>query len=1394
MNPRHSSVLRSLVLLLVLTCCSVLPAQTLLVQDDVVTRETISATTITLAGRGELLVTGSGDPLPGCTVHFNSPDAWLRLPAVLPSAVQSTLLSRFRVSGANAVPGTNLRIVQHTQGAVVMAHGDDFPAFEAFDARSFAGSRKLLYPYAEYDGTSLGRMDAAIQSFRLRRGYMATVATAENGTGTSRVYIAQDGDLEVGRLPDSLENAIRFVRIFPWRWVSKKGFAGNIGGNLRPAWWYNWNLDQNSSLNREYVAIRQTRWWPGLDQNWKTRGINHLLGYNEPDHPDQANLSVSEAIAGWPDLLGTGLRVGAPAITDGGKAWLTDFMSRANAAGLRVDFVPVHYYRSYWTAADPDGATTQFYNFLKDIYDTVKRPLWITEFNNGANWTSGPDPTYAQQAATVGKMIEMLDSTPFVERYAIYNWVEDVRRVVWDDGWPTAAGEVYRDKASPLSYRQEMADAGTGNSARYDFDGDAHDSWGHGQDAMMAGAPTFTSGRSGQAILLDGDDYLQLSPRIADTTNFTFAAWVLWNGGGNWQRIFDFGADTSNYLALTPKAGSAGGLRFLMRNGGSEQQLNAPALATGTWTHIAVTINGDTGRLFVNGLPVNTNTAMTIDPVDVGTRFNFLGRSQFSADPLFNGRLDDVRIVSSALSDAQVKAIVDTAPPRFTTTNLSKPTALRGQPYAGSVAGDASGGAGTRTFSKMSGPAWLTVSPDGSLSGVPTSGDTQLCRASLRVTDGNGAIHAAFLNIPVEDPPGSSLRYGFDGHARASAGTADATATGNPSYTAGRSGQAINLDGTDDHLRVPAGPASLATCTIATWIQWDGGGNWQRIFDFGNGGDEGLFLTPKSAAGTLQFTIRNREDACTLETTAPPVGAWMHLAVTIGNGSASLFVNGSRAATAGTTLTPLAIDPAICFLGRSQFSADPFFDGRIDEFCIYPEILTQSAITALRAGLPPRFTTDGSLTRPDAVPGQPYNHSLALSAADPTAGTVFSFAKVSGPAWLTVVPDGRISGLPSAADAGTNVFRVRVTDPSLYSADAELRIVVTPTPDLVAHYQFDGSFATAAGNAPAGTASGSPVFTAGLFDRALAFDGTNDRVALSPNAAAGLGDATFAVRLRWHGGADWQRIFDFGSGENDYLMLSPSADTGTPQFAIRSAAGTVQRLSSPIALPENEWSHLAVTLSGNTATLYLNGSPVATGTISIDPAAIPQTLCWLGDSQATGNRFLHGTVDDFRIYRRALPATEIAALARPLPAAAVALDYPGWTTGFAFPAGRNGPADDPDSDGAANVFEFLAATHPLAAGSQPPLTASLATGTDLGLSGPAAAGLYLTLSATVRRDRPGLTLSAEGSDPAGQFSPDHAAALPAAPAGGSMEFLRWHHRLPTAQAPRGSLRLRASLP
>jgi hypothetical protein len=322
-------------------------SQTLSVHDAVRTFTTLSNTTVTLSGRGELRITGTGNPIPDSIINLTSPDAWLLMPSIAPSQVASTFLSRVRVNGANAVLESNVRVVQYAQGAVVIPQGPDFSPLEVFNGRFFTGPSRRLDSYVAYNTASLGPMASALGSFKLKRGYMATFAQHEDATGTSRCYVAQDGDLEVGLLPSILETNTHYIRIFPWRWSGKKGIAGNIESGLNVSWLYNWNLDRNSPLDWEYIPIRQVRYWPPLDQDWKTRGSTQLLGYNEPDHTDQANMSVADAISSWPDLLETGLRVGAPAVSDGGLSWLYDFMSQADANGLRVDFVPVHYYRCY---------------------------------------------------------------------------------------------------------------------------------------------------------------------------------------------------------------------------------------------------------------------------------------------------------------------------------------------------------------------------------------------------------------------------------------------------------------------------------------------------------------------------------------------------------------------------------------------------------------------------------------------------------------------------------------------------------------------------------------------------------------------------------------------------------------------------------------------------------------------------------------------------------------------------------------------------------------------------------------------------------------------------------------------------------------------------------------
>ena len=194
--------------------------------------------------------------------------------------------------------------------------------------------------------------------------------------------------------------------------------------------------------------------------------------------------------------------------------------------------------------------------------------------------------------------------------------------------------------------------------AHYAMDGDATDSSGNNLDATVAGAPTYTLGHSGQAMVLNGSsDYAQAPADVANVNDITLAAWVYWDGSSDWQRIFDFGNDTSHYMFLSPKSGG-GTLRFAIKNGGSEQIVDTSALATGVWTHVAVTLEWDVATLYVNGVAVSANTAVTINPSDFNPGVNYIGKSQWP-DPLFKGNIDDFRIYNGALSAAEVNALAD---------------------------------------------------------------------------------------------------------------------------------------------------------------------------------------------------------------------------------------------------------------------------------------------------------------------------------------------------------------------------------------------------------------------------------------------------------------------------------------------------------------------------------------------------------------------------------------------------------------------------------------------------------------------------------------------------------------------------------------------------------------
>lgn len=289
---------------------------------------------------------------------------------------------------------------------------------------------------------------------------------------------------------------------------------------------------------------------------------------------------------------------------------------------------------------------------------------------------------------------------------------------------------------------------------------------GNPTDALAAnpgtafGAPAYVTGKIGQAVDLDGaDDYIDLPDPIGRTRDFTVATWVNWDGGANWQRIFDFGSNTYQYLFLCPKSGD-NTLRLALKdsiNGRNvEYQINAPTLAIGQWVHLAAVLNGNYMTLYVNGQAAGSALNVDSSPAHFPATNNYIGKSQFS-DPLFNGRVDDFRVYAKALSGQEVWSLWGQSPnqaPAFSQTVITLPSVKAAEPYIPqTIAPFASDpDSNPLTFSKIYGPAWLTVAANGTLTGQPGAGDNGENIFIVRVTDPSGASSDATVKFQVFAP------------------------------------------------------------------------------------------------------------------------------------------------------------------------------------------------------------------------------------------------------------------------------------------------------------------------------------------------------------------------------------------------------------------------------------------------------------------------------------------------------------------------------------------------------------------------------------------------------------------------------------------------------------------
>ncbi|MFF5289712.1 beta-L-arabinofuranosidase domain-containing protein [Paractinoplanes globisporus] len=174
-------------------------------------------------------------------------------------------------------------------------------------------------------------------------------------------------------------------------------------------------------------------------------------------------------------------------------------------------------------------------------------------------------------------------------------------------------------------------------------------------------------GKFGNALRLNGPSKAQYctlpQEAINQLTSFTIATWINLGSTASWTRLFDFGQSTGINMFLTPRAGVTGNVpRFAITVGGSgaEQRIDgSSALPTGQWVHLAVTLSGGTGILYVNGQPAGTNTAMTLNPSNLGNPGNrWIGRSQYG-DPFLDATIDEFHIFDRALTQPELASLLE---------------------------------------------------------------------------------------------------------------------------------------------------------------------------------------------------------------------------------------------------------------------------------------------------------------------------------------------------------------------------------------------------------------------------------------------------------------------------------------------------------------------------------------------------------------------------------------------------------------------------------------------------------------------------------------------------------------------------------------------------------------
>lgn len=165
----------------------------------------------------------------------------------------------------------------------------------------------------------------------------------------------------------------------------------------------------------------------------------------------------------------------------------------------------------------------------------------------------------------------------------------------------------------------------------------------------------------------------------------------------------------------------------------------------------------------------------------------------------------------------------------------------------------------------------------------------------------------------------------------------------------------------------------------------------------------------------------------------------------------------------------------------------------------------------------------------------------------------------------------------------------------------------------------------------------------------LRLDGSKESYVTVPSEAlAGLEDYTISAWIKPERKDTTQRVFDFGTDTNRYMFLTPYYGANQLRGAITAGSYNYEKgVSVNVDIETDRWTHLVMMQEGDVMRIYIDGQLAGeTENVKLDPYEIKYTIpyCYIGKSMWSGDKYFDGTIDEFRVYDRAISEDEVAEL------------------------------------------------------------------------------------------------------------------------------------------------------